>query len=76
MGLTKGRFWSSPEKLPVERVIARVLADPVESDVYILKNHFGIKLLQDVWEKIKEREEVAESVIPVTENILKTFTDD
>ena len=70
LGLSKVRFWSSGDQLPIIRVIARVLADPTEGDLLILKNHFGMGLLLSTWKQLKERQEVAESVIPVTANLL------
>jgi len=74
LGLSKGRFWSSGNMLPVNRVIARVLADPVENDIVILKQHFGLSIILSIWKQLLERNEVAESVIPVTRNILRKMT--
>jgi len=74
LGLSKERFWSSGKCLPMNRVIARVLADPVENDIAILKQHFGISLILSTWKQLLERNEVAESVIPVTRDILRKIT--
>jgi len=71
LGFSKVRFWSSGEQLPVVRVIARVLADPTEDDLLILKQHFGMSLILSTWKQLKERHEVAESVIPITSHLLR-----
>ena len=71
LGLSKMRFWSSGDQLPVIRVIARVLADPTESDLLTLKQHFGMSLILSTWKQLKERHDVAESVIPVTTHLLR-----
>ena len=71
LGLSKGRFWSSGKMLPVNRVIARVLADPIEEDIIKLKQHFGFKAILSTWKQLQERKEVAESVIPITQKILR-----
>ena len=71
LGLSRGRFWSSGNQLPAVRVIARVLADPVEKDLQILKQHFGISTILSTWKQLKERNEVADSVVPVTRDILR-----
>ena len=71
LDLSKVRFWSSGDRLPVNRVIARVLADPTKEDLLILKNHFGMGLILSTWKQLKDRHEVAESVIPVTANLLR-----
>ena len=71
LGLSKVRFWSSGDQLPVIRVIARVLADPTEDDLLTLKQHFGMSLILSTWKQLKERHEVAESVIPVTNHLLR-----
>ena len=70
LGLSKIRFWSSGDLLPVNRVIARVLADPTEDDLLILKKHFGMGLVLSTWKQLKERGEVAKSVIPATSRLL------
>jgi len=70
LGFSKERFWSSGEQLPIIRVIARVLADPTENDLAILNRRFGMDLILSTWEQLKERGEVAESVIPITQDIL------
>lgn len=75
LGLSKGRYWSSGKQLPVIRVIARVLADPVKSDLEILKKHFGIDMILETWQQLLERQEVAESIIPITELMLKNLLD-
>ena len=71
LGLSKGRFWSSGQTLPVNRVIARVLADPTEKDIVKLKQHFGLSSILSTWKQLQERKEVAESVIPITQKILR-----
>ena len=71
LGLTKGRFWSSGKTLPVNRIIARVLADPTEKDIVKLKQHFGLSPIFSTWKQLQERKEVAESVIPITREILR-----
>lgn len=71
LGLSKLRFWSSGDQLPVIRVIARVLADPTEDDLLTLKHLFGMSLILSTWKQLKERHEVAESVIPITANLLR-----
>ena len=71
LGFSKVRFWSSGDRLPANRVIARVLADPTKEDLLILKNHFGMGLILSTWKQLKDRHEVADSVIPVTANLLK-----
>ena len=70
LGLSKVRFWSSGDLLPVNRVIARVLADPTKEDLLILKKRFGMGLVLSTWKQLKERREVAKSVIPVTSCLL------
>lgn len=74
LGLSKVRFWSSSDKLPVIRVIARVLADPTEGDLLILKKHFGMSLILSTWKQLRERHDVAESIIPVTNALLRKLT--
>ena len=74
LGFTKLRFWSSGEQLPVDRVIARVLADPTEEDLLTLKKHFGTSLILSTWTRLQERNEVAESVIPITDDFLRKIT--
>ncbi len=71
LGLSKVRFWSSGNQLPVNRVIARVLADPTEEDLLTLKQNFGMSLVLSIWQQLKERHEVAKSVIPVTSHLLR-----
>jgi hypothetical protein len=71
LGLAKERFWSSGDQLPLSRVIARVLADPVEADVEILANRFGLGIVLATWKDLKARGEVAQSVVPVTEQMLR-----
>lgn len=71
LGLSKGRFWSSGKQLPVIRVIARVLADPVEKDLDILNQRFGLSTILATWKQLLDRGEVSESVIPVTRDILR-----
>lgn len=71
LGLSKGRFWSSGKQLPVIRIIARVLADPVEQDLRILTQRFGLSTVLATWKQIQDRREVAESVIPVTRDMLR-----
>ena len=70
LGLSKVRFWSSGDLLPVNRVIARVLADPTKEDLLILKKRFGMGRVLSTWKQLKERHEVAKSVIPVTSRLL------
>jgi hypothetical protein len=70
LGLSKLRFWSSGDRLPVNRVIARVLADPTKEDLLILKKRFGMGLVLSTWKQLNERGEVAKSVIPVTSRLL------
>ncbi len=70
LGLSKVRFWSSGDQLPVIRVIARVLADPTKDDLLILKKRFGMGLVLSIWKQLKERGEVAKSVVPVTSRLL------
>jgi len=74
LGLSKVRFWSSGDRLPVNRVIARVLADPTKEDLLILKKRFGMGLVLSTWKQLKERHEVAKSVIPVTSHLLRKLT--
>ena len=74
LGFSKLRFWSSGEQLPVVRVIARVLADPTEDDLLTLKEHFETSLILSTWTQLKERNEVAESVIPITDRFLRKIT--
>ncbi|MET0104838.1 MAG: hypothetical protein ABW072_06800 [Sedimenticola sp.] len=76
LGLSKGRFWSSPDQLPAVRIIARVLADPVEKDLEILKEHFGMEAIIETWERLLARHEVAETVVPITEHMLKKLVND
>jgi len=71
LGLSKERFWSSGKTLPVNRIIALVLADPIEKDIAKLKQHFGLSAILSTWKQLQERKEVAESVIPVTQQILR-----
>lgn len=73
--LSKNRFWSSGNELPLVRYIARVLADPVLEDLIVLRNEFGLEIMLTTWDKLKDRGEVAESVIPVTEGILEKLKD-
>lgn len=74
LSLSRGRFWSSGKTLPVNRIIARVLADPTENDIAILKQHFGLSLILSTWKQLQERKEVAESVVPITQGILRKMT--
>ena len=74
LGFSKVRFWSSGDRLPVNRVIARVLADPTKEDLLILKKRFGMGLVLSTWKQLKERHEVAKSVIPVTSHLLRKLT--
>lgn len=71
LGLSKGRFWSSGQQLPAIRVVARVLADPVEKDLIILKDRFGLSTILATWQQLQDRGEVAESVAPLTSQLLK-----
>jgi len=71
LGFTKVRFWSSGNQLPAIRVIARVLADPVESDLEVLVKQFGINNVLESWKLLQERGEVTGSVIPIVNQILK-----
>lgn len=71
LGLSKGRFWSSGSLLPVYRIIARVLADPIEDDLQILKQQFGLSSILATWSELRKRGEVTDSVIPVTDAILR-----
>jgi len=71
LGLTKGRFWSSGSQLPAHRIIARVLADPIEDDLQILKQQFGLSSILATWSELTKRGEVAESVIPITKATLR-----
>jgi len=71
LGLTKNRFWSSGNQLPAYRIIASVLADPTEDDLQILKQQFGLSSILATWSELKKRDEVADSVIPITTAILK-----
>ena len=71
LGLSKGRFWSSGKQLPAIRIIARVLADPVEKDLKILQKHFGLSTILATWQQLLDRGEVADSVIPVTRDMLR-----
>jgi len=70
LGLSKGRFWSSGDQLPATRIIARVLADPVEADLVKLKRYFGMDMIIETWEQLTERGEIAESVVPITRTML------
>ena len=71
LGLSKGRFWSSGDQLPVTRIIARVLADPVEEDLVKLKQHFGIDIIMATWQELNERGEIASAVLPITKAMLE-----
>lgn len=71
LGLSKIRFWSSGDQLPLVRVIARVLADPTEDDLITLKQRFGMSLILSTWQQLRERNEVPESIIPVTNHLLR-----
>jgi len=71
LGLSKGRFWSSSDQLPATRIIARVLADPVEPDLVKLKQHFGIGLILATWKRLIQRGDVPESVVPITKMMLR-----
>jgi len=71
LGLSKGRFWSSGEQLPVTRIIARVLADPVAEDLIKLKQHFGMDMIMETWRVLNERGEIADSVLPITKTMLE-----
>ncbi len=75
LGLSKGRFWSSGVELPVTRIIARVLADPTEPDLHKLKQHFGMDMIMETWEVLIKRREIADSVVPITETMLKNLTE-
>jgi len=70
LGLSKGRFTSSGDQLPIERIIARVLADPTEDDIKILYDEFGLDAIMIIWQTVLDRRDVAESVIPITNLIL------
>ena len=71
LGFTKLRFWSSSDKLPIERIIANILADPTENDVSILLHTFDKEIILNVWNKLLVRNEVHSSVIPITTKILQ-----
>jgi len=71
LGLSKGRFWSSGDKLPVIRVIARVLLDPVFEDLQILKNHFGMDMILSTWKQLQDRDEVPAPILPITKKFLR-----
>lgn len=71
LGFSKLRFWSSGDQLPAQRIIARVLADPTEHDLLILKEHFETNKILTTWTQLKDRGEVAESVIPITTHLLE-----
>ncbi len=71
LGLSKGRFWSSGDQLPLIRVIARVLADPVFEDLQKLKDHFGMDMILSTWKQLQDRNEVPESIVPVTKKMLR-----
>ena len=71
LGLSRGRFWSSGEQLPIIRIIARVLADPVKKDLEILKERFGMSEILAAWKLLNERGEIADSVVPVTKSMLR-----
>jgi len=73
LGLSKGRFCSSGKTLPVNRIIARVLADPIEKDIVILIQQFGLSLILSTWKQLQDRNEVAESVIPITRGMLRNL---
>jgi len=45
LNLKKNRFWSSGRQLPAYRIIARVLADPVEDDLWTLKQQLGLSTI-------------------------------
>ncbi len=75
LGLSKGRFWSSGVELPVTRIIARVLADPTEPDLRKLKQHFGMGMIMETWELLIKRCDIAASVVPITETMLKNLTE-
>lgn len=66
LGFTKERFWSSGETLPAKRVVARVLADPTESDIRKLVLWFGFGPVIATWSELKRRGEVSDLVAPVT----------
>ena len=76
LGFTKVRFWSSGNQLPAIRVIARVLADPVESDLEVLVKQFGINNVLESWKQLQERGEVTESVIPLVNQMLNKLIDE
>lgn len=71
LGLAKGRFWSSSNQLPAYRIMARVLADPIEDDLQILKQRFGLSSILATWSELRTRGEVSESVIPITQAMLR-----
>lgn len=71
LGLSKGRFWSSGNQLPVTRIIARVLADPVEADLAILKRHFGVGTILATWKQLTDCGDIAKSVVPITQMMLR-----
>ena len=71
LGLSKGRFWSSGDQLPATRIIARVLADPVEADLVKLKQHFGMAQILATWKQLIQRGDITESVVPITKMMLR-----
>ena len=71
LGLSKGRFWSSGKQLPLVRVIARVLVDPVFEDLQKLKDRFGMDMILSTWKQLQDRKEVPQSIVPVTKKMLR-----
>jgi len=71
LGLSKQRFWSSGDRLPVKRVIARVLTDPNQYDLVLLLEQFGQQAVLETWEQLRERGEVAKLVEPITHHLLE-----
>lgn len=70
LGLSKGRFSSSGDQLPINRIIARVLADPVEADLVILKQRVGMDTILATWKQLTERGDIAEAVVPITQKLI------
>jgi len=76
LGFSKVRFWSSGDTLSIRRVIARVLADPTEDDILILKRHFGMDEILATWGAMIMHDDVAKVVIPITNDILTKLNED
>jgi len=67
------RFWSSPEKLSAQNIIAVVLSNPTEDDVSTLCRKFGVHAVWEVLKKLETLGELSEGQRLYSHQFLKKF---